>query len=125
MAVKATSYSKGVLAEDLAAKQLMRGGYKLLKQRYKTKFGEIDIIAQKKNLIIFVEVKAHRCVSDSLYAVTPKARKRIEQSALWFLSENPDYVSYDMRFDVIAFEGDLRDGSIYGEHLDNAWMLGS
>ena len=125
MTAKTTSHSKGVLAEELAAKQLVGDGYKIIERRYKTKFGEIDLIAQKKDLIIFVEVKAHYNVSDSLYAVTPRTRRRIEQSALWFLFENPDYAACDMRFDVIAFHGDLSSGSIYGEHLDNAWMVGA
>ncbi|NCT40539.1 MAG: YraN family protein [Alphaproteobacteria bacterium] len=120
-----TSYSKGVLAEERAAKQLKRDGYTVIKKRYKTKFGEIDIIARKRDLIAFVEVKAHQSVRDSLYAVTPKTRRRIEQSALWFLSEYPEYSSFDMRFDVIAFSGDLSDESICGEHLDNAWMVGA
>ena len=122
---KATSYSKGVRAEKLAAEQLRGDGYSILKERYKTKFGEIDIVALKGQCLVFVEVKAHSSVSDSLYAVTPKTRRRIEQSALWFLSEYPEYVGFDMRFDVIPFAGDLSDGGILGEHLDNAWMVGA
>ena len=122
---KVTSYSKGVQAEKLAVKQLKRGGYSILKERYKTKFGEIDIVASKGQSLIFVEVKAHGSVSDSLYAVTAKTRRRIEQSALWFLSEHPEYADFDMRFDVIAFEGDLEGGGISGQHLDNAWFMGA
>lgn len=116
-----TSYSKGVLAEKAAIKQLKRDGYKILKERYKTKFGEIDIIAEKADLIAFIEVKAHQSAEASLYAVTPKTRRRIEQSALWFLSENPEYSGFDMRFDVIV----LKDGGRCVEHLDNAWMVGA
>jgi len=116
-----TSYSKGVLAEKAAIKHLKRDGYKILEERYKTKFGEIDIIAEKDGLIAFIEVKAHQSVEASLYAVTPKSRRRIEQSALWFLSEKPDYAGFDMRFDVIV----LKDGEESIEHLDNAWMVGA
>jgi putative endonuclease len=114
-----TSYAKGVLAEKRAVAQLRLHGYKILKERYKTKFGEIDVIAQKGDLIAFIEVKAHQSVEASLYAVTPRTRKRIEQSALWFLSENPEYSDFGMRFDVMVFKG----GGIWGEHLDNAWMV--
>ena len=126
--MKATSYSKGVLAERHAAKQLELDGYKVVRERYKTKFGEIDIIAVKDGLLAFVEVKAHKSKTDSLYAVTSRTRRRIEQSALWFISEHPEYVDYDMRFDVMVFCGDadaLNNGGIRGEHLDNAWMVGS
>ena len=115
-----TSYSKGVLAEKAAAKQLKRAGYKIMEERYKTKYGEIDLIAQKGDLIAFIEVKAHQSSEASLYAVTPRSRRRIEQSALWFLSQNPEYSEYSMRFDVMV----LKDGGRSVEHLDNAWMAG-
>ena len=118
---KATSYSKGMLAEKAAVKQLKRGGYVVLHERYKTKFGEIDIIAQKDDLVAFIEVKAHKSAEASLYAVTPKSRRRIEQSAMWFLSEFPAYNDYGLRFDVMVF----KDGERDAEHLDNAWMVGS
>jgi len=121
MANVQTSYSKGVLAEKAAAKHLKRQGYKIVEERYKTKFGEIDIIASKGDLIVFIEVKAHQSVESSLYAVTSKTRRRIEQSALWFLSENPEYADFQMRFDVMV----LKDGGRCAEHLDNAWMVGS
>lgn len=121
MQARQTSYRKGVDAEKRAVKQLERDGYTVLKERYKTKFGEIDIVAKKDDVLVFVEVKAHQSMEASLYAVTPKSRRRIEQSALWFLSENPEYIDYGMRFDVMIFKG----GSIWAEHLDNAWMVGS
>ncbi|MFK7840533.1 MAG: YraN family protein [Bdellovibrionales bacterium] len=120
-----SSYQKGVLAEELAVKQLKRDGYKILQKRYKTQYGEIDIIACIDGVVVFVEVKAHATMHDSLYAVTPRTRHRIEQSALWFLSQYPDYANMDMRFDVIAFSGDVTDKGICGQHLDNAWMVGS
>lgn len=116
-----TSYSKGVLAEKRAAMQLRLQGYKILQERYKTKFGEIDLIVQKDSLIAFVEVKAHQSKVSSLNAVTQKSRRRIEQSALWFLSQHPEFNEFDMRFDVMVFKG----GGIWGQHLDNAWMLES
>lgn len=121
MAKLQTSYSKGVEAEKAAARYLKRQGFEVLHERYKTKFGEIDLVAFKKNLLIFVEVKAHRQVDDSLYAVTPKTRRRIEQSALWFLSEFPEYNDFDMRFDVMVLKG----GGSSVDYLDNAWMVGA
>jgi len=116
-----TSYAKGVLAEERAAMQLRLAGYKILETRYKTQYGEIDIVALKGDVLAFVEVKAHKSAEASLYAVTPKTRRRIENAALWFLSEHPDYTSHGMRFDVMVFKA----GGIWAEHLDNAWMVGS
>lgn len=55
-----TNFKKGVDAERLAADYLQAQGYSILKNRYKTKFGEIDLIIQHKNLIAFVEVSEER-----------------------------------------------------------------
>lgn len=115
-----TNYAKGVAAEDLALKYLQKGGYEVLHTRYKTKFGEIDLIAQKNNVICFIEVKIRQSIEEALYAVTPKSRKRIEQSALFFISQNPEYQKCDMRFDVIAITEPF-----HILHLDNAWESSS
>lgn len=111
-----TSYARGVRAEDIAAEFLAQKKYKILERRYKTRFGEIDLIAQKKNLVCFVEVKARNSEEDALFSVTPRSRKRIENAALLYLSEHPEFTSSDMRFDVIAISKDFR-----VLHLDNAW----
>ena len=116
-----TSYAKGVRAEDVAADYLMEMGYKILERRYKTKYGEIDIIAllekAEEKVLCFVEVKVRKTYEEAVIAVTPRSQKRIEYSALSFLSQGPAYVTCDMRFDVVAItEG----GEIW--HLDNAWQ---
>lgn len=115
-----TSYAKGVAAESKAAEFLIGGGYKIIEQRYKTKFGEIDIIAQKDNILCFIEVKVRRNYADALEAVTPRSCRRIERSALFYLSENPESLTRDMRFDVIA----ITEGCKIS-HLDNAWQASS
>ncbi len=113
---KETSYSRGVRAESMAVSFLENNQYEILKQRYKTKFGEIDIIVQKDNVLCFVEVKMRGNLSDALESVTSRSQKRIENSALFFLYENAEYINYDMRFDVIAITKDF-----VITHLDNAW----
>lgn len=114
-----TSYAKGVHAEQSVAEFLERGAYKIVERRYKTKFGEIDLIAEKDNILCFVEVKARPSVEEALHSVTAKSRKRIEQSALFFISKNEQYCAYDLRFDVVAI---TKGGEI--THLDNAWFAG-
>ncbi len=120
-----TNYSRGVWAEEQAATYLEGQGYKILRSRYKTKFGEIDLITQKGELICFVEVKVRESEAQALESITKRARKRIENSALFFLSENPEFMSVDMRFDVIAI---YKSGHMEGfniTHLDNAWEVGA
>jgi putative endonuclease len=111
-----TSYSKGIFAESMAALYLKAKGYKILEMRYKTKYGEIDIIAIKSGVLVFAEVKARADKAQALESVTPRTQKRIANSALYFLSENEIYNDYDMRFDFI---GIVNGFSIH--HLDNAW----
>lgn len=120
---KKTSYAKGVEAEDMAVAYLLERGYEILEQRYKTKFGEVDIIALDLNtpenpVLCFVEVKQRGRYEDALEALTPRMCRRIERSVLFFLSQEPAYVAYDMRFDVVAI---TRGGKI--SHLDNAWQV--
>ena len=119
-----TNYARGVWAEEQAKLYLENAGFEILQQRYKTKFGEIDFIVRQRQLLSFVEVKVRASIAEALEAVTPRTRARIEQSALFFLSENPEYVEYDMRFDVIAINA--VDGDDFNiTHLDNAWEAGS
>ena len=97
-----TAHAKGLYAESLAVISLRVRGYKILKKRYKTSFGEIDIIAARKNTLIFVEVKARKNKGDALEAVIPRAQRRIADTAAMFLAKHPEYQNYDMRFDVIS-----------------------
>ncbi len=120
---KTTAYQKGVWAEERAAAQLMMKGYKILAKRYKTRYGEIDLIVRKGDVIVFVEVKIRADISDALYAITPKNRRRVEQAASYYIAQNPELSDYGMRFDVMAFAG--KGGGIWAEHLDNAWELGA
>ena len=113
---KRKAYFFGLYAEILAAIYLIFSGYKILKWRYKTSFGEIDLIAQRKDIIAIVEVKARSTIYDASHALTAHSQNRICKSAAAFLSSHPCYTNMTIRFDLIAIGGigELR-------HLDNAW----
>lgn len=120
-----TSYQRGVDAEESAVKFLQNHGYVILAQRYKTTYGEIDIIAKNAHdTLCFIEVKARKSNGLSYESVTDRNQKRVEQSALFYLSENPDCALCDMRFDVIAITVDDLGGDVV-THLDNAWQARS
>jgi len=114
------AYQKGLCAETLAVMVLAGKGYKILEKRYKTQYGEIDILARKGTLLAAIEVKSRQSIEDALYALTPKSRARIQNSLLHYIAENPQYADYDLRFDLFAHEGGFS-----FRHLDNAWMAGS
>jgi len=114
---KKTSYKKGLIAEKSAALLLRLKGYKILQCRYKTRYGEIDIIARQGRLVAFVEVKARRDQRTALEAVSLRSQKRIYDTASYFLSEYPDFQDYDMRFDVIS----VAPGK-FPVHFENMWQ---
>lgn len=111
-----TSYERGVWAEGMAALFLMGKGYKILRRRYKTRYGEIDLIVRKGGILCFVEVKARSSEEAALSVIDARGRRRIENAALHFISENQEFSESVMRFDVVAVIPPLR-----VVHLDNAW----
>jgi len=70
--IKNNHYTRGIWAEYYAAFVLIFKGYRILGLRYKTKVGEIDLVARKGNVTIFTEVKFRDNEADALEAVTHK-----------------------------------------------------
>ena len=113
---KQQSYRRGLWAEQRAALYLLCRGYKILRMRYKTPVGEIDLLARRGNVLAAIEVKARSTTENGLYAVAQRSQGRIERALQCFLAANPQYSNHDIRFDVIIYAGHF---SI--THLDNAW----
>ena len=99
---KRAAYRKGWLAEYAAALFLISKGYRVEAMRYRTKGGEIDIIARKGQLVIFVEVKARHDLQTAVDAVSHQARQRIAAAASQWLSKQTDFAALSTRFDIIA-----------------------
>ncbi|MDR1982507.1 MAG: YraN family protein [Holosporaceae bacterium] len=91
---------KGYLGEIIAVLLLKIKRYKILARRFKTPCGEIDIIAQKNNVIAFVEVKSRKTVDKCYNAITPKQLGRIQRASKIFMSKNKLYQNFS-RYDVI------------------------
>ncbi len=100
--LKKHSYYFGVIAELVAAIFLFLKGYSIIKRRYKTAFGEIDIIAKKSNVIVFVEVKARSSKMIIEEVLTQNQINRIKNTSLFFISKNIALQNCDLRFDFIA-----------------------
>ncbi|KWV50397.1 endonuclease [Rhizobium altiplani] len=92
---------RGQVSEYLAALYLMLKGYRIVALRYRTKLGEIDIIA-KRNLAIFVEVKARREEMSAIDAVSPTAQNRIRAASDLWLQRQRDYALLSWRYDIVA-----------------------
>lgn len=104
---KKTSYQIGLYSEFLARWYLRFHGYRILKSRYitgkNTNRAEIDIIAQHKSTIVFIEVKHRPTLEAAWDAITPQQIQRLRRAAETYLM-NKQWLG-DARFDVIAICG--------------------
>ncbi|WP_431321146.1 YraN family protein [Rhizobium sp. YTU87027] len=107
---------RGRISEYLAAIYLMLKGYRIVALRYRTKLGEIDIIARKRNLAIFVEVKARRDHMGAINAVSPTAQNRIKAASDLWLARQRDYAVLSQCYDIVA----IRPGRL-PRHFPNAF----
>ncbi len=112
----------GEQGESLAVWFLKKKGYKILEQNYRTKLGEIDIIAREKKTIVFVEVKSRKSIryGNPKWAVTAKKQRTISMVALSYLKATNQSDSR-ARFDVVAITTNLDEPQI--EIVKNACEL--
>jgi putative endonuclease len=89
--------------EDRAAKFLVKRGYRILERNYRTRSGEIDLIAQDQGVVVFVEVKTR--TNDAFgapeLAVTPQKQQRMLKAALAYIKYKKLH-QVPCRFDVVA-----------------------
>ena len=97
----------GISGEDLACAELERRGYAILERRYRTRFGEIDIVARDGRTIVFVEVKARltREYGGAAAAITAWKQRRVATMAVDYLSRRRLH-DCPCRFDVVAIDFD-------------------
>ena len=110
------TYQFGIFAEKIAAIFLRLKGYKILARRYRNYFGEIDIIAKKARVIIFVEVKARKTKTNIEEILKPHQLKRIKRSAELFVAQNHQFHDCDLRFDFIEIGKNF-----WPKHQKNFW----
>jgi putative endonuclease len=88
-------------AETRAAALLLAKGFRIAARRFRSPAGEIDIVAKRGNLLIFVEVKARGALDDAAWSVTERQKRRIASAAAAWLAAHPDDAHCDMRFDAV------------------------
>lgn len=105
---------RGMLGEELVAQWLRQQGWQIIEQRWRCRWGELDIIAMRTSdltdvhsglcpILIFVEVKTRgrgNWDRDGLLAVTEAKQAKLWQTAEMFLGDRPDLADYSCRFDV-------------------------
>ena len=93
---------RGHRSEWLAAWALRLKGWRIVAKRFKTKTGEVDLIARKRDLVIMVEVKARASLIEAMDCVTPTAQRRIEAASDIWLARQPDFSRLSVRYDLVA-----------------------
>lgn len=111
------THQAGQAGEDRAAQFLTRQGYQILTRNFLTPQGELDVVAQDKKTLVFVEVKARSSMAfgGPLTAVTPAKQKRLARAAVQYIKATcPKFDS--IRFDVVCVLPDKI------EHIPNAFQ---
>jgi putative endonuclease len=98
--------AKGRLGEQYAARVLEMAGMRLLVSNFRSPVGEVDLIARQGDTLVFVEVKtwAKRGIADLEYGIDHEKRRRIIETAKYFLSVHREYNEMSIRFDVVFVE---------------------
>jgi putative endonuclease len=115
----------GKRGEKAAEAYLKKQGYRILKRNYRTKVGEIDLIAEHNNILVFIEVKSRTdaALEHPFMAVTPKKQKKIAQTARSFLAQNK-VGDRQIRFDVVSvLPGTEKPDSLQVEVLQDAFRV--
>jgi len=96
------AYRRGHRGEWLAAALLAFKGYRIVSRRYRTRLGEIDIIARRRDLVLIVEVKSRPSLAQAMEALAFTSQRRIEAAADLWLARQPDHARLSLRFDLIC-----------------------
>jgi putative endonuclease len=98
---RVAAFRTGLSAESRAAMLLVAKGFRIIARRWRSPVGEIDIVARRRSLLVFVEVKARNDLDDAAESVTVRQRSRIAAAAEAWLATYPDPSVTEMRFDAI------------------------
>ena len=99
---RVAAFQLGLSAESRAAMFLIAKAYRIVARRWKTPFGEIDIVARRRRALVFVEVKARDRLDEAMEAVTERTKRRIVAAAEYWLAQHPGDIDAEIRFDVIG-----------------------
>lgn len=95
------SVTAGRAAEERAAEYLRRCGLRIVGQNYHCRYGEIDLIAEDDNVLVFVEVRLRRHISSAAESIDYHKRKRIQSAAMHYLSDTGER---PCRFDAVLVD---------------------
>ena len=95
------AFRTGVSAESRAAAYLVGRGYAIAARRFKSQVGEVDIVARRGRVLVFVEVKARSTLDAAAESLQPRQQRRIAAAASAWLALNPHDADSNIRFDAV------------------------
>lgn len=118
--MKSDNRQTGALAESLATEALLKKGYEILERNFANRFGEIDIIAKDKDMLVFVEVKAKKGIDFGFpeEMVTPYKLKRIKNMATIYMKGK----ILPCRIDVVAIILSSNNEVLSLTHYENVYI---
>lgn len=111
--------SKGKAAEELACHYLKQNGLRLIEKNFHSRFGEIDLIMQHDNTLVFIEVRyrKNQDFGGAKASITPRKQSKIRKTALYYMQKKGR--EFNARFDVVAMTGENQ--SLAYEWIQNAF----
>ena len=91
----------GLSAESRAAAYLVAKGYRIVARRFKSPVGEVDIVARRRGVLVFVEVKARSTLDGAAESLLARQQHRIAAAAGAWLAAHPEDGESDIRFDAV------------------------
>ncbi|MCB9637651.1 MAG: YraN family protein [Myxococcales bacterium] len=119
---KRPTSQRGADAEKIAAHYLEEQGLSILATHQRTRWGEIDIIAQDGDTIVFIEIRMRKANDpwEAIASVDPRKQQRITQTALAYLVAHPHLAQKPHRFDIFGI-AQTPDQSLHFHHLRAAF----
>lgn len=115
----------GQTGETLAAQHLVRRGFRILERNYRTRWGELDIVAFNGKELVFCEVKTRRASTARVWpleSVHPHKRRQVRRMASSWLHDRPGHpYAQALRFDAIGISLDAAGRLVSLEHLEGAF----
>ena len=113
-------FELGQKGEKSAERYLSQKGFRILERNFRKRWGEIDLVCQKGGLIVFVEVKSRKSLSQGhpLESITSFKKERLLHAGYLYLAEN-GFLGKPFRFDLITIVWDNREKIKEIQHLEN------
>ena len=98
---RVAAHFTGLSAESRAAAFLVAKGYRIVARRFRSPVGEVDIVARRRGVLVFIEVNARSSLDGAAFSLLPRQQQRIAAAAGAWLAAHPEDAESNIRFDAV------------------------